>query len=532
MWISRISEWLLAHRERLTHGAAVLLTTVFYVAAFPPFNVGESAFVCFVPFVLWLRFNPSYKLVFWTSLAIGWVSWLVLIFWLRHVTWGGMAALSGIMGLYFSLWALGTAWLSRRTLGKGMWSGIPLVLGSGALWVIVEHLRSWLLTGFGWLPLAASQWKQPIMLQSATEFGQWSVSFALVILNVGVAGYFVRIVGYAKTRKKSLCPEFYVALSIMVWLTFMQLNKTSRQEREPAFKAAVVQPAVPQDEKWNSAFAQKILDRLERQSLLLKALEPDAVFWPEAVLPYPLNDDSTLEAWTLRLANELEVPLFAGALGIEEVTGEEDLWYNSVFLVEPKTGLFPHYYSKRHLVPFGEYIPLRSLWPWIETVVPLDSDIFAGEDTTLLPLRTENATIQVGSLICFEDVFPALARQSVEDGAGMLFVATNSAWYGRSGASQQHMAHSVLRAVETRRVVLRVGNDGWSCWIDEYGHVVESLGLFEQEWTAWDITRDRRWVGKKTPYVERGDVFVWACYGLLALCVIWIRVFDDKKARS
>lgn len=512
MFISRLAEWFERRRSEVAQVATLLFTTVFYVAAFPPFNVNEGAFVFLAPFAIWLRFQPSYKLVFWTSLAIGWISWLVLIFWLRHVTWAGMVLLAGIVGLHFTLWAVGTAWLSRQWRDKGMWSGIPFVFGSAALWVAVEYLRGWIFTGFPWLPLSSSQWNEPIMLQSAVYFGAWSISFVLVSLNLAVAAYFIRLVDYAKTRRKSICPEFYLALIVTVSMTFMLLRLTSNQDRESAFTAGVMQPFVPQDRKWDSAFAGKILKRIERQSLMLQAMNPDAIFWPEAVLPYALNDKGELEAWTEALATRIETPIFAGALGMEGEI-EDDRFFNSVFLVRPEFGLYPEYYSKRHLVPFGEYIPLRRFWPWIQKIVPLNGDILSGEDVNLLPLNVGSRRMEIGSLICFEDAFPELARKSVLEGAGALFVATNSAWYGRGGAAQQHMAHSVLRAIETRRVVLRVGNDGLTCWIDEYGHVVEEVEEWEQIVTKWEISRDQRWIGRKTPYVENGDWFVLACLG-------------------
>ena len=529
MVISRLAEWMTARQAALAHGAALALTPLFYVAAFPPYDVGEGAFVFLVPFVIWLHFRPGYRQVAWTSLAIGWISWLVLIFWLRHVTWLGMFLLSGVVGAHFMIWALGIAWLARRVERDNMWSGLPFVLGAGAAWVVVEHVRSWIFSGFPWLPLSASQWNQPIMLQSANVFGSWAISFALVILNVGVARYLLRLVDYARTKRRSICPEFYVALSILVALTFMQLRRTSDQQREPALKAGVVQPDIPQYQKWDAEFARDILGRLWRQTMSLSALDPDAVFWPESSLPDALNDDGALERWVTRMATEAGTPIYAGALGRETGEDGDANWYNSVFLVRPGDGMFPRYYSKRHLVPFGEYIPLRGLWPWIEKVVPLSGDLLPGEEPMLLPLYLEETTIQIGSLICFEDVFPYLARASVKEGAGLLYVATNSAWYGHSGASAQHMAHSVLRAVETRRVVLRVGNDGLTCWIDEYGNVIRKLSRWEQEWTAWQITRDRRWVGRETFYVKHGDWFVWVCWGLLAGCALWARPSGERK---
>ncbi|MDQ8187280.1 apolipoprotein N-acyltransferase [Pelagicoccus sp. SDUM812002] len=526
--ITKVAEWFETNRQKLAQIVACILTPLFYVASLPPYGVNEAAFVFLVPFGIWLSFGPSLKAVFLTSFGIGWSSWIVLIFWLHHVTWGGMIALAGIVGLHFSFWAIGVSWLSKRASGEGMWRGLAPSLGAAALWVMVEHLRTYIFTGFPWLPLSASQVNEPIMLQSASIFGSWVVSFALVLLNFGIAAYLIRLVEYARTKKRGVCPEFYLALSFTVAISFMLLRLSSGQQREKAFRAAVIQPNVPQNQKWDLAFERKIIGELERQTLAMKALDPDAAFWPETVLPYPLNDAGPMEAWSARLATGLEAPIFAGAMGVEGESGNLD-WYNSVFLVRPEYGLFPLYYSKQHLVPFGEYIPLRALWPWMEKVVPINGDILPGEKSQLLPLDLEDRTLRVGSLVCFEDVFPSLARDAVKEGAGFLYVATNSAWYGKSGAASQHKAHSVLRAIETRRPVLRVGNDGWTGWIDEYGSVKGSLDPWEQSATVFEISRDRRWVGKQTFYVTYGDWFVWMCWAVFGLSAWAAPRLVDKK---
>lgn len=515
--ITRVADWFEDHSQSIAFVLAVLLTPFFYVVSFPPFEVNEAAYVFLVPFVIWLSFSPRPKHVFLFGVGVGWLSWIVLIFWLHNVTWVGMALLAGVMGLHFAVWAWGTSILANRAWGSGMWSGVPLALGSSALWVVVENVRTHVFTGFPWLPLSASQVNEPIMLQSASVFGSWAVSFALVLLNIGIAAYLLRLVRYARTRKRGICPEFYLALSFVVGISFLLLRLSSGQEREAAFRAAVVQPNIPQDQKWDVAAEREILGSIELFTLGMKGSEPDAVFWPETVLPYPINDDGAMETWSVRLATELGAPIFAGALGIEKREDQLD-WYNSVFLVRPEHGLFPLYYSKQHLVPFGEYIPLRWLWPWMEKVVPINGDILPGEESQLLPLYVGDTALRVGSLICFEDVFPAIARDAVKEGASILFVATNSAWYGESAAAAQHRAHSVLRAVETRRPVLRVGNDGWTGWIDEYGTVKEEFEPRVRTSGIFEITRDRRWVGRETFYVKYGDWFVWVCWGVMGVC--------------
>ena len=529
MWISEMAKWMAANQIKIAQGAAFVLTIVLYVGAFPPYDFPEAGFVVLIPFLIWFRMGPTFKQVAWTGLLTGWVAWFILIFWLRHVTWVGLVLLSGVVGLHFMLWCVGTFWLSKHLLGKGPWMGLPFAIGTSALWVVLEHIRGWVFTGFPWLPLSASQWSRPIMLQSAVFWGAWGISFGLALLNAGVAAYMLRIVRYSRTHTKTFCPEFYLALIVFVSMTFLQTRHISGQDREPLFRAAAMQPAIPQNEKWDASLSREILDQIEKNTLLLAPMKPDLVFWPEATLPHPIKGDSTMQAWIERLATEIDTPIFAGALAAES----DEVWYNGVYLIRPKWGMYPEYYTKRHLVPFGEYIPLRSVWPWIEKIVPIEGDLYPGKGASLLPLSMPSRTINIGTLICYEDAFPSLARKSTLEGAGMLFVATNSAWYGQSAASFQHMAHSVLRAVENRRVVFRVGNDGWSGWIDEYGNVRDELldeegKIWFSGGTTWKVDRDKRWKGRETFYTQKGDWFVVVCWG--ALLIAGLIALRDKGA--
>jgi apolipoprotein N-acyltransferase len=129
----------------------------------------------------------------------------------------------------------------------------------------------------------------------------------------------------------------------------------------------------------------------------------------------------------------------------------------------------------------------------------------------VVPLHQGSAAL--GVLICYEDLFPELAREEVRYGAEALVVVTNDAWYGEGAAAYQHAAHSVLRAIENRRPVLRCGNAGWSGWIDEFGAIQKVVrdakgSIYFRGTQAADVTRDRRWVGRNSFYVEHGDWFI------------------------
>jgi apolipoprotein N-acyltransferase len=222
--------------------------------------------------------------------------------------------------------------------------------------------------------------------------------------------------------------------------------------------------------------------------------------------------------------------LLLGSIAFENEGTEGETWFNAAFVADPVAGVQTNFYAKRHLVPFGEYVPLRPLLGWLNKFVEVgDSDFTPGPDASPLMVSLPQGSIAIGPLICYEDIFPQLARGSVIAGSEVLAVLTNNAWYGEGGAAYQHAAHAVLRAVETRRPVLRCGNGGWSGWIDEFGSVRATVlndagTVYFRGTQTVDVKRDARWVGRQSFYVQHGDWFVAAsalaallAYGALRL---------------
>jgi apolipoprotein N-acyltransferase len=380
------------------------------------------------------------------------------------------------------------------------------------------------------LPLAASQWERPLMLQSAAYVGAWGVSFVLIFFNIAIAAYFRQLGGFIRERRSRFCPEFYAALVIFFVSSFGLYGEMRGERREPLFRAGFVQPYIPQDEKWDAERVLGILEIIRRNTVAIAPLEPEVIFWPEAVTPIPLIGAPGMQQWTENLAREVNAPILLGAVSVEDLPDGTERWHNAAFLARPDLGLHADFYRKRHLVPFGEYVPFRRFFPWAAKFVPIGGDFVPGDGPRLLPLPLGERMMAVGSLICYEDVFPWLARASVKEGASFLYVGTNNAWYGEGSAAYQHAAHSVLRAVETRRPVLRSGNGGWSGWIDEYGRIrgviTDDQGtVYFRGASVLEIERDARWKGRMTPYVRYGDWFVGLAAALAGLggWLVWRR---------
>jgi apolipoprotein N-acyltransferase len=216
--------------------------------------------------------------------------------------------------------------------------------------------------------------------------------------------------------------------------------------------------------------------------------------------------------------------LLVGAVTFEVAARPNPDFSNATYVVNPeKGGARTEYYRKRHLVPFGEYVPLRPLLGWLSKITDAPGgDMQPGKSASPLFVKTRNGLVAAGMLICYEDIFPRLAVSNVYAGAEAHIVITNNSWFGEGGAAYQHAAHSVLRAVETRRPVIRCGNSGWSGWMDEYGRVrgvmtdsaagksllTHGKGIYYRGAQTFEITRDAAWIARDSFYVRNGDWFI------------------------
>jgi apolipoprotein N-acyltransferase len=501
---------------------AGVLSAVFWVASIPPFEFAEAAYIAFIPLILWLYTQPSRRLCAVVALGTGWVAWFAILIWLRHVTWFGTLALSGILAAIFMGWALLVHWVLPLIANRPFaWRALGFA-GLAGGWVVLEWSRTWLLWGFPWAPLSLSQWERPVVLQIAAWSGAYGVSFLLIYFNFCIAQTLRNRV-VIRTRKLwsgwfSL--DLYVAMALLGLCIFVFLKSLPQRDSSvKLFTAAVVQPYIAPELKWDESLELVNLNILEQQTQFVASLESDLILWPEAATPWPIKGMPQMQARIEALVDEIDKPILMGNLAFDR---EADLWYNGMFLVEPDTGLSDQFYVKRELVPFGEFVPKP--FGFISRVVPVGGNFVPGKDAGLIDLRIGEERIPVGSLVCYEDVFPNLARESAMAGAQVFFVATNNAWYGEEGGAPQHAAHSVLRAVENRRPVMRCGNGGWSGWIDSYGNVREVLydaegSVYFRGGGSYTVFQFKEWQQAQSFYTRHGDWFVLLSGVLLLLTV-------------
>lgn len=531
----------------LFFGAAGLLHAV----AFPPLDLPEAAYVFALPILLWGLFRDKVRGEGVLLYGAGFLSWAILLGWLRNVTdhlefplagllgWLALLALAAVLALFWWGWGLAALWTMRRVRWGGAVVRLAAMVGLAAGWVVLEWLRGWVAGGFPWLPLGASQWQRALLLQVVSLGGAGALGFVLILFNVGLSLYLQRLWRFRRGRWwQRISPEFYVAIGLLLGAVGYGLSTAglATTERVKGPRLGFVQPNAGVVEKWDNALTRRNLKTLTDLTLYGRYLGAEVILWPETPAPGRVWGTAWLRDYVEGLSRDAGVPILLGALVGDG--GETSPLYNGVVWVSPETGLWAEgFYAKRKLVPFGEYIPMAEWLPFIEGLVPQSGQFSAGEEAVLLPIETvgsgasaeENGEeragfrrTRAGPLVCYEDVFSRLALANVQAGADWHYVATNNAWFGEEGGAYQHAAHSVLRAVETRRPVVRCGNAGWSGWIDEYGqiqHVVvdESGTIYFQGVDVAEFSLSAYWRNRDSFYVKAFSWFPLLWIGLVGI---------------
>jgi apolipoprotein N-acyltransferase len=277
-------------------------------------------------------------------------------------------------------------------------------------------------------------------------------------------------------------------------------------------RVGLTQGAIPQDQKWDPRFRDQILRGYIDLSRQVIGAGAQLVVWPEAATPFYFDAESSLAAPIRRLAAETGTPFIIGS---DELApgrgGQPGAVYNAAVL-DGAAGRTVGSYRKLALVPFGEYVPLRHLLFFVSPLVEAVSDFSAGTDAVVFD--AEGRRISVA--ICYESVYPAIARQFVARGSQLLATITNDAWFGRSSAAYQHFEQGVLRAVEQGRYVVRAANTGISGAVDPYGRVLATTPLFQPA----TLTVDVRLLDERTLYSQTGDIIVWIGFAAVVWTVV------------
>ncbi len=428
--------------------------------------------------------------------------------------WVGLSLLQAIPGglifLFFKL-------LHRTPLFRRLPILRPIIFS--ALWIIFEWSSTLTWTGVPWGRLCLGQSEYLPMLQSASLFGSYFISLLLLLVN-GLLAY--AILYYRKQLARAFPCVAVAASLVLVNLLGGLLLQNAEAEPADTLRVGVVQGNISSHEKWsgNTAVTKSVYGDLTRQAAAEGA---ELIVWPETAFPYLLNRNTDLQNFVTELASECQVTLIIGALYVDQ-DGKE---YNVLYEVTPDGSIQEGVYAKRHLVPFGEYVPLRPLFttliPPLAEISMLKDDLYPGEDSALF--KTEWG--EMGGLICFDSIYEELARDSVRDGAELLLLSSNDSWFRNSAAIYQHERQAVLRAIENGRYLVRSGNTGVSCVVTDRGEHLAWIDALESGYLVADVQMQDH----VTLYNVIGNTLVYLCIFLCAGAA-FLGIYWKKTARQ
>ena len=495
----------------ISAGSGLLLA-----AAFPRPDLFPLAWVGMVPLLLVMRQRP-----FASGFTAGMAFFAAVLYWLNIVmtNYGHLHPFFSLIAYLFlviylaSYFAL-ASWLSCRleTTLK-----LPCLLIFPLLWVALEYLRGLLLTGFPWALLGYSQQNFAPAIQSADVSGVYGVSLLLVTVNCALA-WLLR-----EPKRKAAWVGLAVTLLMALGHFGYGLWRAGQplESRDEQLRVALIQGNIDQGIKWDSRYRQATIDKYLQLSGQAAADHPQLVIWPEAATPFFLQENSIQGGRVKALPKQLDSYLLVGSPAYEQLAGNDIHYYNSAFLFSPD-GRELGRSDKIHLVPFGEYVPLGPILKFINKLVVGVGDFSPGQ---IKPLLLNGHSL--GVLVCYEAIFPELARDYVRKGGSLLVNLTNDAWFGRSSAPYQLLAMTRFRAIENRIWLARAANTGISALISPSGRVVVASPLFEPAALSGTVGLG----AEPTFYTRYGDLLPQACL-LISMALLILEYFRRPRCSA
>ncbi|MDQ7823832.1 MAG: apolipoprotein N-acyltransferase [Candidatus Eremiobacteraeota bacterium] len=458
----------------------------------------------------WCALAPLLVALYGVTFRTGFfLSWLTgFLFFSTIYLWGWVFgghvwfALSLWQGFYFGLWGGFAAWALEDEPARPARLFLPVLL-----FVFYEYGRSLGPLGINWGAIAYSQYEQVTLIQVAGITGMYGISFLVMLGNMVLAWLLITVMraqkspqGDRKTaeRKKgllSLALSFAALMTVTLAYGHLVIaGDSARKGIFPRVKVSIVQPSVDMLMKWDNRMLRWTLETLTALSAKAAQEGTSLVFWPETSVPTFIPNNTVAKEYLEHFTAWEKIYFAAGA----PQAAPDGRKLNTVFLFSPQ-GKITAEYSKRHIVPFGEYLPFRKHLRKY-SVFDRVQDFSSGDRWTLFPTPWGSFSV----LICFESDFPGIARVNVRNGATFLAVLTNDAWFERSSAAVHHLGWSVFRAVENHSNVVQAANTGVSAFIDPHGKIRKKSEIY----TRVVLTDDLVITPAGTFYTRHGNVFL------------------------
>jgi apolipoprotein N-acyltransferase len=500
---------------------------------FPSFDLGLLAWIALIPLHLALD-QASRRRAFWIGCLAGLIGFTGIMAWVvtAMTTYGKvpllisyaiLLLLTAYLSLYVGLYCLAVVWLRELIPRYG-------IFFAPCFWVALELLRTYLLSGLPWCLLGYSQYRELDLIQIADHTGVYGVSFLVILVNLALAELILWLMPFFRGIHPVKLPwELLTTTAAFMLLSWAYsaavLNEVDGKQPRPSINVGVVQPNIDQSVKWEPAYLNETMQRYDRLTAQL-GTNLDLIIWPEAATPFILEREKEYQVRLISWAERAQAPILLGSPALRYDSDRRPYLLNSAYLLAPDGNMLGRY-DKHHLVPFGEYIPLKSsLLFFLDKLVEGIGDFHAGPGSTTLSFapksmgssnRTGSRQVKFGVAICYEVIFPDLVRRFAGNGAEFLVTITNDGWFGPSSAPSQHFSMVVFRSIENHLAFARAANTGISGFIDPFGRIIHATPIFTEQAAQSSIPLRQ----SRTFYSYYGDVFAYLCVIIGALLCLF-----------
>jgi len=503
-----------------------IITGLMLTAAFPRTGIDIMAWFALVP-LLW-AINKSSS-VFYIGCLAGLVHYITLVYWLvtamheyGHLPIFTSIPLLILLCLYLSVYmGIFCVVVKRFCFKPSQLIWVPFY------WVTFEYARSLTQFAFPWELLGYSQYMKLQLIQIADITGVYGVSWLIVYFNVSVLLFLLFTSKQEWNSFNVSLKNIYILLGVTILFFIIILSygivrihtlDKKIQNSSKKVNVSVVQGNIDQAVKWDEKFRittiQKYLKLSHEESQ-----KSDLIVWPETAVPMYLQQKTDLSDMLRNFINNQSSAFLIGGLRFDQKPNGNWTFYNSAFLLSPKT-YEDQAYDKAHLVPYGEYIPFQTIFPFLDKLVEGIGNFSEGKQ--IQPLKADQWLY--GPQICYEILFPGLSRKLVQEGADVLVNITNDAWYGHSSAPYQHFSMTVFRAVENKRSIARAANTGVSGFINPFGKILDSSDIFIEA----KLDSNLPVLDEITFYTKYGDVFAIFCLFIFCIAFIYHKILKNN----
>ena len=509
-------------RKVLTSDSVFLavLSGLLLFLSFPKYGSGWLAWIAFIPLFFALRRAASITQGLLLGFITGIVSYVGIIYWIASVitNYGYLPLYLGIilmlllacyLSIYIALFAGGIVYFREK---------IAIYFTAPVLWICMEYCKSCLLTGFPWENLGYSQYLNFYFIQFADIAGVFGLSFLIVIVNATI----FEVINKRSRKEFILAVVVFLILAGVYIYGFCRLDQVNKViQNAPGMEVSLIQGNIDQSIKWNENYQRETLNIYERLSLKNAPSNGSLIIWPETAAPFSFQNMNNLHDQVVTLSMKTKSWLIFGSVSYLLKKGNDD-YYNSAYLLSP-SGEIRGKYDKVHLVPYGEYVPLRNVLPFVKKLTAGIGDFGTGPGYYPLSLGDK----KIGILICYEAILPFATRMYKKRSAELLVNITNDAWFGTTSAPFQHFSMAIFRAVETRLYLVRSANTGISGIIDPSGKIIAKTNIFHEDALKGYI----KFVKIPTFYAEYGDLLVIICFVLIIFCFLISLKREGKKCK-